>query len=299
MNKTVGLGLIAASLIGSGSCAVQSLPSVSITSNPPASRLAAPQYTVTSLPTSDVHILQIPANGSYEVVPAVTPETADLSTFAHQHNAIAVLNGGFFDPQNQQSTSYVTVQGQQVADPKQNERLINNPDLAPYMDRILNRSEFRRYQCDQNQRYDIALHSEPVPTRCELLDALGAGPQLLPELTSEQEGFTATDMSGTVIRDALGSSQPNARTAVGITQAGDVVWVMAAQKPGVNPSGLSLPELAEFMRTLGAEAALNLDGGSSSALLYEGITVHGKLDAEGNPVMRPVKSVLLLRTKRD
>lgn len=287
-------------MVGLGSCTVQSLPSspVFIAASPSSSRSVTPQYTVTSLSTSEVHVLRIPT-GLYEVVPAVVAETADLNTFAQQHNAIAVLNGGFFDPQNQQSTSYVTIQGQLVADPRQNERLINNPDLAPYMAKILNRSELRRYQCNQTQRYAIALHSEPVPAGCELLDALGAGPQLLPELTSEQEGFTATDATGTVIRDALGSSQPNARTAVGITQTGDLLWVMAAQKPGVNPSGLSLPEMAEFLQTLGAKAALNLDGGSSSALFYAGTTVHGKLDAEGNPVMRPVKSVLLLRVKQN
>ncbi|WNZ24215.1 phosphodiester glycosidase family protein [Leptolyngbya sp. NK1-12] len=298
MSKTVLLGLIGAGVVGLAGCAVQSSPSPLMASSPVVNRSAELHYTVTSLPTSEVHVLRIPAS-AYQVVPAVAPEIADLATFAQQYDAIAVLNGGFFDPQNQKSTSYVTIQGQQVADPSQNERLVNNPDLIPYMDQILNRSELRRYRCTQNLRYAIALHRDPIPTNCELLDALGAGPQLLPELTSELEGFTATDATGTVIRDALGSRQPNARTAVGLTPDGDMLWVMAAQKPGVNPSGLSLSEMAEFLKSLGVTAALNLDGGSSSALFYEGTTVHGKLDAEGNPVRRPVKSVLVLRSAQN
>ncbi|XQQ05584.1 MAG: phosphodiester glycosidase family protein [Leptolyngbya sp. IPPAS B-1204] len=233
MSKTVLLGLIGAGVVGLAGCAVQSSPSPLMASSPTASRSAELHYTVTSLPTSEVHVLRIPAASAYQVVPAVAPEIADLATFAQQYDAIAVLNGGFFDPQNQKSTSYVTLQGQQVADPRQNERLVNNPDLIPYMDQILNRSELRRYRCTQNLRYAIALHRDPIPTNCELLDALGAGPQLLPELTSELEGFTATDATGTVIRDALGSRQPNARTAVGLTPDGDMLWVMAAQKPGL------------------------------------------------------------------
>jgi hypothetical protein len=42
---------------------------------------------------------------------------------------------------------------------------------------------------------------------------------------------------------------------------------------------------------------LNLDGGSSSSLAMAGQeTLWGKLDADGNRVERPVKSVLWLRS---
>lgn len=290
-----GLCLIAASLGAiAGALAIRSGHSSSTIASTPVSTPATIRYTVHSLPRSQVHTLLIPPR-AFTVTPAVAAETTSLETFVQQHNAIAALNGGFFDPQNQLSTSYVVLQGQLVADPTQNERLINNPDLAPYLDKILDRTEFRRYQCGQTVKYDIALHSESVPQSCVLLDALGAGPRLLPELTLEPEGFTATDTNGTVIRDALGSSQPNARTAIGITTEGSILWVMAAQQPGLSSSGLSLPELADLMKTLGAVEAMNLDGGSSSALFYEGTTIHGKIDGQGNLIKRPVKSVLLLK----
>lgn len=251
------------------------------------------RYMVESLPTSEIHTVFIPVN-QFAVTPAIAAETANLATFAAESDAIAVLNGGFFDPQNQLSTSYVVQQGRVVGDPTQNERLMNNPDLIPYLNKILNRTEFRRYQCGTSFQYDIALHLEPVPANCILVDALGAGPRLLPELALEQEGFTAT-ANGVVIRDAIGSSQPNARTAIGIAEDGSLIWVMAAQKPDVASSGVSLPELAALLKDRGATEAMNLDGGSSSGLFYQGKAIYGKLDAAGNPVERAVKSVLLLK----
>lgn len=254
------------------------------------------RYQTHNLPSSIVHTLFIPAQ-SHTVTLAVSPQLDTLENFAKKYGAIAVLNAGFFDPIDRKTTSYVTQQGKLVADPRLNERLVNNPDLIPHMDKILNRSEFRRYLCGKYWRYDLALHNEAISQNCTLIDAVGGGPRLLPELTAQQEAFITTDpRKGS--RDALGSRQPNARTAIGITHDGSVVWVMAAQKPNTSHSGMSLLELAEFMKNLGVEAAMNLDGGSSSALYYQGKTFSGKIDSNGNPIQRPVKSVLLVKNKR-
>jgi exopolysaccharide biosynthesis protein len=57
--------------------------------------------------------------------------------------------------------------------------------------------------------------------------------------------------------------------------------------------GVSLPELAETLKTLGAVEAINLDGGSSSSFWHkETGAVYGKKQQDGNPVKRPVLSVL-------
>ncbi|WP_206755534.1 phosphodiester glycosidase family protein [Trichocoleus sp. FACHB-262] len=252
------------------------------------------QYKTYSLAHSTVHTLLIPAQSSFAVVPALSESVDTLDNFAQQHGAIAVLNGGFFDPTNQKSTSYVVVQGKLVAEPKQNERLVNNPDLSPYLNQIFNRTELRRYQCGSAFRYDIAPHNAPLPANCQLIDALGGGPRLLLELTAQPEGFVDT-VNGEVIRDPLGSNQPNARTAIALTQRGDVVWVMVAQKSETPAdSGMTFTELIAFLKTLGIEQAMNLDGGSSSSFYYQGKTWYGKVDPEGYPVQRPVKSVFLV-----
>ena len=264
-------------------------------SSPPSPELRIRQY---SLPRSTVHVVVIPAGvpQRFAIEPVLAQGLEPLEGWARQSNAIAALNGGFFDPANQQSTSYVIQQGEVTADPRQNQRLVGNPSLAPYLEQIFNRPEFRHYRCEDEEFYAIAPHRDPAPPGCQIETALGAGPQLLPELTLEADAFLAVS-NGTVIRDPLGYNRPNARSAVGILANGDVVWVMAAQQPEApGSSGLSLLELADFMRSLGAVTAMNLDGGSSAAIYANSQTVYGKVNEAGNPVVRPIKSMLVVRS---
>lgn len=262
----------------------------------PSPQLERPlQYETIDLPQATVHLLTIPTGSPYTLRVGIDEELQTVSQWAANTGAIAVLNAGFFDPQNGQTTSYVSISGDIVADPRDNSRLMDNPDLTPYLDKILNRSEFRRLACQEGIRYVITAHNTVLPDGCTLVDAVGAGPQLLPTDTGFDEGFLDFNAVGEISRDALGSRSPNARTAVGIRANGDVVWAMVAQKPDTTaPSGMTLAELADFLAQMGVTSALNLDGGSSSTLYFEGITHSGRLDAEGNPIQRPVKSVLLL-----
>lgn len=265
----------------------------------PIASSTAIRYQVYSLPQADVYTLLMTVDNPLRVArhpaPAISPALETVEQFAQREKAIAVLNAGFFDPSNQKSTSYITINRELIADPRQNERLMKNPALLPYLDRILNRTELRYYQCQQLERFDVARHLDPSPTNCEIVDAIGGGPQLLPDLTLEQEGFF--DAQGEVIRDPLGSRQRNARTAVGLMPDGNMLWVMVAQKPNLpGDSGMTLVELAEFMKTLGVEKAMNLDGGSSSSLYYDGKAFYGKVNEQGR-VERSIKSVLLLKDR--
>lgn len=271
---------------------ISSTPELSVTASTPESNL---EYKVYNLPKSTVYTLLIPTNSRFKVSIALSPTVDKIENFAKSNNVVAVLNGGFFDPKNSKTTSYVIQNGQLIADPKQNEQLMQNPNLTSYLDKILNRSEWRQYRCGEIIKYAIAFHNDPILTGCSAIDILGGGPRLLPELTAQEEGFIEV-ANDTIIRDALGMRQANARTAVGITQNGDLIWVMAAQQSNSpTNSGLSLPELADFFKSLDVREAINLDGGSSSAFYYRGQTFYGKVDRKGNSVKRPVKSVLLVR----
>ncbi|MBF2027880.1 MAG: phosphodiester glycosidase family protein [Oscillatoriales cyanobacterium C42_A2020_001] len=256
------------------------------------------EYNLHQLPRSFVHTLKIPAQSRFVVTPALSSTLKTVEAFAETEAAIAVINGGFFDPENQKSTSSIILNGQQVAKPEDNERLMSNPNLLPYLDKILNRSEFRRYRCDGIVQYDIVLRQELPPANCQLEEALGGGPQLLPFMTLEHEGFLDTQ-NGQVVRDPLGSNQPNARSAIGITRDGSTIWVLAAQRSDApNNSGLTLSELANFMKKLGVEKGMNLDGGSSAAMYYQGEVFYGKLDTAGQGSDRPVKSVLIVTSSQ-
>jgi exopolysaccharide biosynthesis protein len=261
-------------------------------SNPIAAQAPAiAEYKVFDQPDSVAHVLTIPSKSRYIVRPFVSESLATVAQVAAKTKAITVLNAGFFDPANQKTISHIVVNGRAVANPKDNERLVNNPKLAPYLNAILNRSELRVYECGKTVRYDIVLHRAPMLADCQLVQSMGGGPQLLPVDTSAREGFTDTQ-NGKPLRDAIGSIQPNARTAVGLKADGSLIWLMVAQK--TPQSGMTLAEVAHFLKDLGAIKALNLDGGTSSSLYYQGKTFYGKRDDSGQAIARQVKSVLLL-----
>lgn len=263
-----------------------------------------------------VHLLRIPGHSRYRILPAVRPQLTPLAAWVESLTAnpaqsgqrlIAAINAGFFDPSNQLATAYVVINGKTVADPHDNPNLMQNPGLKPYLTQVLNRSEFRHYTCGSDRRYAITTHRTPPPAGCQLWDALGAGPQLLPEITAQAEAFIADD-NGVRVRDPIGVDRPNARSAIALTADQTVIWLMVAQKPLPGEvSGMTLVEMQAVLKAEGAVAALNLDGGSSSSL-YCGFchsvatgststsspTWYGKLDPSGQRIQRPIQSVLLL-----
>ena len=256
-------------------------------------------YDVVKRSHSTIHTITIPHNSNYSVAPAVSGQLELVEDFVAQgENVVAAINGGYFDPVNNKTTSFITLQSKVVADPRFNERLVDNPDLKQYLGKIFNRAEFRRYSCGKDIQYDIQPHFAPILSNCTLEASLGGGPGLLPQDTSVAEAFTAY-RDGQKIRDAIGSDALNARSAVGITKAGDVILTMVAQQPQqpLN-SGISLGELSDYLSSLGAVKAMNLDGGSSASLYYDGRGVYGRVDSKGNKIQRPVKSVLLVTKNR-
>ncbi|WP_299410965.1 phosphodiester glycosidase family protein [Acaryochloris sp. IP29b_bin.148] len=272
----------------------QPSPQPSPQSSPPPSVL----HQTYDLPGAVVHLIKIPQHEQYTLRPMVADGLMTVEEFAQKTSVqpIAVINAGFFDPVNQQTTSHIRINGQVQADPRKNTRLVDNPDLNRYLPKILNRSEFRQYQCGTQVKYAITSHQHPIPKDCKLNYSLGAGPQLLPQLTLQAEAFTDS-VDGQVIRDAIGSRQPNARSAIGLTQSGDLLWVMVEQQ-SLDKPGLSLPELADFLKQQGATQALNLDGGGSSALVYQGKTYPGRPGSAGESAVRPVKSVCVLQEQQ-
>jgi hypothetical protein len=268
------------------------IPAFKPKSNSIAARTPAEaEYKVFTRADSVAHVLMIPSGSRYIVRPFVSDSLETVAQVGAKTGAIAVLNAGFFDPTNQKTTSHIVINGREVAHPKENERLVSNPKLRPYLNAILNRSELRMYDCGKTVRYDIVLHRTPILAGCQLKQSMGGGPQLLPVDTSAQEGFTDTQ-NGTLVRDAIGSVQPNARTAVGLKADGSLIWLMVAQK--TSQSGMTLAKVARFLKTFGAVKALNLDGGTSSSLYYQGKALYGKRDASDQVIPRAVKSTLLL-----
>jgi hypothetical protein len=293
---TVGFWSVGLALVGCTMTDIQptARPDSAPADHDPTTQQTEVTYQVHSVRNAEVYVVMVPPGDAYTLGVALSEDLLPLPEQVAAVDAIAAINAGFFDPQNGLTTSFVTLAGALVGDPRQNPRLMDNPDLQNYLPAILDRSEFRIYACGPETRYEIVRHSHPIPPDCRLNAAVGAGPQLLPEDTSYPEAFVADNAAGERVRDALGSQTPNARSAVALTADGTVILAMAAQTDA-SPSGLTLPQMAEFLASLEAISALNLDGGSSSGLYFDGTTAYGRRDSKGQWVMRPVKSILWVR----
>jgi hypothetical protein len=266
---------------------------------PVAQAFNAPQAKHVSLclrdkPGTTVDMVIIPPQLAKTLIIDVLPD-GQLATPAQRAkqlpDALAVINGGYFDPSNTLTTSWIAQHGKVVADPTLNPHLQNNPALSQFLPAINNqRTELRKYACAQapTVRFNIVPHNAPLMAGCTLDSSLGAGPQLLPTFTPEIEAFTYT-LNGKRVRDPLGVATPNARSAVGLTPLGEILLLLVGGK------GLTLAEVAECLQQQGATQAMALDGGSSSALTWAGQTIWAKRNSKGDLVKRPVKSFLVLQ----
>ncbi|MCS7223073.1 MAG: phosphodiester glycosidase family protein [Armatimonadetes bacterium] len=92
--------------------------------------------------------------------------------------------------------------------------------------------------------------------------SIGGGPRLLrrgvPYVAWAEEGFSRSF-----------SETPHPRTAVGLKKDALFFVVVDGRQPGYS-NGMTLPELAQFLKGLGCEEGLNLDGGGSTTLYLRG-----------------------------
>jgi Phosphodiester glycosidase len=109
---------------------------------------------------------------------------------------------------------------------------------------------------------------------------VGAGPRILRAgevaVAARREGF---DPDPSFFRSFVASRQP--RTLAGVRADGSLLLVTVdGTAPGWS-AGMTLPEAARLMRSLGARDAMNLDGGGSSTMAVRGQVVNRPSDPAG------------------
>ena len=187
---------------------------------------------------SDAYLKTAFAQGAYGK--NVTATTSDI---ADSVNAILAINGDYYGAREK---GYVIRNGKLY----RNTADAGTEDLVIYKDGsfgIINESEV---------------------TAEELL-AKGAMQTLLFGPALVENGKVSVDSDDEVDR-AMGS---NPRTAIGIKTDGTYLFVVSDGRTDES-EGLSLLELAEFMSSLGAKTAYNLDGGGSSTMVFNGSVVN-------------------------
>ena len=88
--------------------------------------------------------------------------------------------------------------------------------------------------------------------------------------------------------------QSNPRTAIGLIDDLHYVFVVADGRTTDN-AGLTLRELAGFMKDLGAETAYNLDGGGSSTMIFRGELINNPTTGGRRTEERSVSDIVYIR----
>lgn len=216
------------------------------------------------------HVVRVDTkSGAWSIKPYMAETTETTSSAAAKLNALVAVNSGFFNLSDGESASYIYIDGRQVCEPKHNMALVNNKGLKPFLPRIFNRSELRFLQ-DKSGHATITIqpHDDSVPKNTKLIHSVQAGPQLLPRFTGRDEAFIRRPPGASKDVDSIGSSMRAARTAFGITKDGTAVIVCVQGKRNKEFSeGISLPALADFMKSIDCIQAINFDGGTSSTMV--------------------------------
>ncbi len=169
--------------------------------------------------------------------------TATTSDTADSVNAILAINGDYYGAQEK---GYVIRNGKLYRDTA----VSGSEDLVIYEDgsfEIVNEGEVTAEQLVERGA----------------VQTLSFGPALV------ESGEISVDADDEVGR-AMAS---NPRTAIGIKEDGTYLFVVSDGRTEES-EGLSLLQLGEFMQSLGAETAYNLDGGGSSTMVFNGTVVN-------------------------
>jgi hypothetical protein len=115
----------------------------------------------------------------------------------------------------------------------------------------------------------------------EVRQAIGGGPILV------KDGKTIDDAAAEGLPPSFDTA-PHARTAVGVKSDGTILIVTVDEADGCS-AGIGLPGLASLMLQLGAQDAINLDGGGSTTMVGDGLTLDYP---NGSTYERPVADML-------
>ena len=219
---------------------------------------------------TQIHVATVAIKGDASIKTALADETygrnvkAKTSTTAQSVNAVLAVNGDYYGARD---AGYVIRNGQLLRSDSQD---ANQEDLVIY----------------QDGSFEIIREGDI--TVQELLNkgavqVLSFGPALI---ENSQVAVDSADEVG----KAMAS---NPRTALGIID--DKHYVLVVSDGRTNESkGLSLKELADFMKELKVTTAYNLDGGGSSTMYFNGQIINKPTTNGHNIEEREVSDIVYL-----
>ena len=189
-----------------------------------------------------INLIEIAPEAKRKIGIASDRSMKRTSIQAAAHGAIAAVNGSFYDMK----------EGNSVCFYKEGRNTIDSTSVSEFQGRV--NGAIRVY----NNKLDILKWSPSTERnyRGRRGTVLASGPLLL------QKGVVAdwSSFGQSFINDR------HPRSAVFTTRKGDVVMLTVDGRSKGNADGVNIPELAFLARMLGAEDAINLDGGGSTTL---------------------------------
>lgn len=220
--------------------------------------------------STQIHVATVTIKGDASIKTALADETygrnikAKTSTTAQSVNAVLAVNGDYYGARD---AGYVIRNGQLLRSDSQD---ANQEDLVIY----------------QDGSFEVIREGDI--TAQELLNkgavqVLSFGPALI------ENSQVAVDSS-----DEVGKAMAsNPRTAIGIID--DKHYVLVVSNGRTDESkGLSLKELADFMKELKVTTAYNLDGGGSSTMYFNGQIINKPTTNGHNIEEREVSDIVYL-----
>lgn len=244
---------------------------------------------------TSIHVLIVNPK-EHPIIPAKALEDEmcreTVTTLANRHNAAAAINGGFWKSDGSPAGA-LKINHQWFGTPTKARGAIGWSLISQkvLIDRIL--TNYSLTECPVNSKIEIIPASLPPITTSEqwseLEHVVGGTPVLI------CNGYLIEDFTPEKTLESFLVNK-NPRTAVGIKDNGDWVFVVVDGRFYGFFGGMTIKELSQFMLDLGCVEALNLDGGGSSTMVIEGKVVNkpcGKSKEDGKYVGAVSDAILI------
>ena len=201
-----------------------------------------------------INIIEIPSNRKLHFSIGVDETMVPISQLAPAHQALAAINGSFYNMQKGNSVCYLRA-GKEVVDTTLTREFKLRVTGAVYT---------------HKKKLRILPWSREIETRYKKKKGvvLASGPLLM------EDGKTCSwDMC-----DSSFVATKHPRSAIFTTKNKKTILITVDGRSQENAIGVSIPELAHLTRILGGMDALNLDGGGSTTLWIKGAPENGVLN---------------------
>lgn len=201
-----------------------------------------------------INIIEIPSNRKLHFGIGVDETMVPISQLAPAHQALAAINGSFYNMQKGNSVCYLRA-SKEVVDTTLTREFKLRVTGAVYT---------------HKKKLRILPWSREIETRYKKKKGvvLASGPLLM------EDGKTCSwDMC-----DSSFVATKHPRSAIFTTKNKKTILITVDGRSQGNAIGVSIPELAHLTRILGGMDALNLDGGGSTTLWIKGAPENGVLN---------------------